>query len=303
MNEDKENSTAVDDFKKWLVSQRKEALGVNKTPPSSSSSNQSTASLAIELAKSLAGEKSDSPISGDIKIQSAPANTQKSIGEIVDSLKKVGITNPYVQAGILGVISKESSFNHKSGEIHYKNTPNTRIREVYGDRVKGLSDSELDALKKDDVKFWDRVYGKDDPTGTSQQYGNTSPGDGLKYRGRGYNGLTFKSNYQRYSDLLKSIGSNVNLVSDPEILDRDSKVAADVVSLYFRDVLNNPVIKRKYGNKDHNDFSNLENATKAASNANAGPGTNIDKGIPKEGTQKALAFARGIDLDNLQTKA
>ena len=89
------------------------------------------------------------------------------------------------------------------------------------------------------------------------------------------------------------------MVSDPEILDRDSKVAADVVALYFRDMLNNPTIKRKYGNKDHNDFSNLENATKAVSNANAGPATNIDKGIPREGTQKALAFARNLDLDNL----
>ena len=80
----------------------------------------------------------------------------------------------------------------------------------------------------------------------------------------------------------------------------DSKVAADVVALYFRDMLNNPTIKRKYGNKDHNDFSNLENATKAVSNANAGPATNIDKGIPREGTQKALAFARNLDLDNLK---
>ena len=292
MNEDKENSSGVDDFKKWLVNQRKEAMGVYST--------QSVSSLASEIEKGLDGKNSTSPVSGEIKLDSSPVNVKKAMGEIIDSLKKAGITNPYVQAGVLGVISKESSFNHKRAEMSYKTTPNSRIREIYGSRVKELSDSELDALKKDDSKFWDRVYGKDDPTGTSQEYGNTSPGDGWKYRGRGYNGLTFKSNYQRYTDLLKSIGSNVNLVSDPEILDRDSKVAADVVALYFRDVLNNPTIKRKYGNKDHNDFSNLENATKAVSNANSGPATNIDKGIPREGTQKALAFARNLDLDNLK---
>ena len=292
MNEDKENSSGVDDFKKWLVNQRKESMGVYST--------QSVSSLASEIEKGLDGKNSTSPVSGEIKLDSSPVNVKEAMGEIIDSLKKAGITNPYVQAGVLGVISKESSFNHKRAEMSYKNTPNSRIREIFGSRVKKLSDSELDALKKDDSKFWDRVYGKDDPTGTSQGYGNTSPGDGWKYRGRGYNGLTFKSNYQRYTDLLKSIGSNVNLVSDPEILDRDSKVAADVVALYFRDMLNNPTIKRKYGNKDHNDFSNLENATKAVSNANAGPATNIDKGIPREGTQKALAFARNLDLDNLK---
>ncbi len=302
MNEDQQNLSAVDDFKRWLVNQRKEALGVYKTQPDMKLT-QTLSSLATEIARSLAGENTNSPVSGNVVLGSAPANTKKAMQEILNALKKVGITNPYVQAAVLGVISKESSFNPESAEISYKNTPNSRIREVYGARVKELSDADLDALKKDDVKFWDRVYGPDDPTGTSQQYGNTNPGDGLKYRGRGYNGLTFKSNYKRYSDLLKLIGSNVDLVSDPEILGRDTKVAADVAALYFRDVLNNSTIKKKYGNKDHNDFSNLETATKAVSNANAGPGTDINKGIPLEGTKKALAFAQSLDLDNLKTSA
>ena len=33
MNEDQQNLSAVDDFKRWLVNQRKEALGVYKTQP------------------------------------------------------------------------------------------------------------------------------------------------------------------------------------------------------------------------------------------------------------------------------
>ncbi len=300
MNEAEENLSGVNDFKTWLVAQRKEAAGVNDSEPNSAHSGQSTSSLASEIAKQLQSGASTSPVAGQVGLPKS-GDKKKAMEEIISSLKKAGIINPYVQAGILGVISKESDFNHARAEMSYKNTPNTRIREVFGDRVKGLTDAQLDDLKKDDVKFWDRVYGKDDPTGTAQKFGHTAPGDGWKYRGRGYNGLTWKSNYQRYTDLLKSIGSNFNLVTDPDILDRNSEAAADVVALFFRDMLNNSVIKKKYGNKDHNDFKDLQTATKAASNANSGPGTNINTGIAGEGTLKALTFAQSLDLDNIKS--
>jgi predicted chitinase len=300
-----ENLSAVDDFKKWLISQSKQTVlgSIGATGPNTNSSYQSNPSVAIDIARQLGIQNSDSPVSGNIKITNQPPDVKGAIQEIVDSLNKFGITNPYIQAGILGVISKESGFNHQRGEISYKNTDNDRIRAFFGKRVSTLSDQELNALKKDDLKFWDRVYGPDDPTGVSQQYGNTQPGDGLKYRGRGYHGLTFKGNYDKFSKILQKHGTNVDLVNNPEILDKDSKVAADVAALYFLEVLNYSVMKRKYGNKNHNDFTNLETATRAASNACAGPGNNIDVGKLGEGTQKALAFARGIDLENLSKTA
>jgi hypothetical protein len=43
----------------------------------------------------------------------------------------------------------------------YKNTSNKRIREIFGDRVKDLSDKELKELKANTHIFWDRVYGPD----------------------------------------------------------------------------------------------------------------------------------------------
>jgi predicted chitinase len=282
------DSPGKESFDKWMDSQIRAAIGTSIYPSQKSVKTSDTTSNL------------ESPVSGQI-ILPGSGNKKKAMQEIISSLNRVGITNPYVQAGILGVVSNESDFSHVTPETSYRITPNVRIREVYGDRVKGLTDAQLDALKKDDVKFWDRVYGKDDPTGTAQKYGHTEPGDGWKYRGRGYNQLTWKSNYQRYTDLLKSIGSNVNLVTDPDILARDSQVAADVVALFFKDVLNNKKMKNKYGNKDHNDFKSLETATKAVSNANSGPGTNINTGIAGEGARKALAFARDLDLDNLQS--
>jgi len=74
-------------------------------------------------------------------------------------MTKAGITNPYTKIGILSVISKESGFIPVN-ELSYGTTPNARIREIFGDRVSSYSETELDALKKDDVKFFDAVYGQ-----------------------------------------------------------------------------------------------------------------------------------------------
>lgn len=290
--------SGVDDFQNWLVKQRKDAFGIKDEQSVKNFGSSSEITRALDA-------KSISPVSGQIDLSSSPVDKKKAMESILASLKKVGITNPYVQAGVLGVCHKEGGFNIQGGEMSYKNTPATRIREVFGKRVRGLSNSEIDTLKKNDVAFWDRVYGVDDPTGMGKRLGNTSPGDGLKYRGRGYNGITFKTGYQKYTDMLKKMNppTNVDLVANPDILEKDLQVAADVAALYFLEGLNNPIIKRKYRNKDHNDFKDLKTATEAVSNANAGPGNNVYAGIIGDGTRKAIAFAQNLDLGNLSKTA
>lgn len=47
--------------------------------------------------------------------------------------------------------------------------------------------------------------------GYQGKYGNDQPGDGQKYRGRGFVQLTFKANYQRFGDAL-----GIDLVDDPD---------------------------------------------------------------------------------------
>lgn len=59
--------------------------------------------------------------------------------------------------------------------------------------------------------------------GRDGRLGNTEPGDGLKYRGRGYIGLTGKSNYARMSDRLglgRQLVENPELAKSPEIASR-----------------------------------------------------------------------------------
>lgn len=53
--------------------------------------------------------------------------------------------------------------------------------------------------------------------------GNTQPGDGARFKGRGYVQLTGRTNYQKYTEL-----SGKDLISSPELLGTDSGLAAFV---------------------------------------------------------------------------
>ena len=53
-----------------------------------------------------------------------------SVIKTIDEAKKAGITNQYAIAGMLAIISKESSFIPKQ-ERAYSGTSNSRIRKVY----------------------------------------------------------------------------------------------------------------------------------------------------------------------------
>jgi len=59
--------------------------------------------------------------------------------------------------------------------------------------------------------------------------GNTTLGDGVKYKGRGYIQLTGKSNYKYYG---KKIG--IDLLNNPDLA-LDPKVSADILALYFKE--------------------------------------------------------------------
>jgi putative chitinase len=211
------------------------------------------------------------------------SDTNKIIEKIIKALNRNGITNQFVQKAILATAAKESGFK-STREASYIKTPPKRIREIFGSRFKDLTDDQIEELKKDETKFWDRVYGGEFG---KKQLGNINPGDGAKFIGRGFNGLTGRKNYQIYSDMLKKSGINVDLIQNPEALENNPDIAAEVNALYFLRRLSDPIIKRKYGNSNPNDFKNFETALKAAVNANAGPGTDISTGFAKQSYESA----------------
>jgi predicted chitinase len=277
-------------FMQFLVNKRREARGLS----------------ALQGVKPKADEVVDiqdvpgvSPVKGELDLESPSVPEKEMVMKIVTALIKYGIVNPLVQKAILSVIGKESGFKINRDEVSYKNTENSRIRKIFGKRVKDLSDDELTDLKKNDTKFWDRVYGPDDPTGMSQKYGNTSKGDGSKYLGRGFNGITFKSNYKKYMDLLNKNGTVADLVNNPKLL-YDPEIAAEVNALYFADGLSSKLSKKKYGNDDPNDFKDFKTALKAATNANAGWGKDIEG---SEDLRRAEAYSAKFDVTDISKMA
>ncbi|MFN3314726.1 MAG: peptidoglycan-binding protein [Hyphomonas sp.] len=59
--------------------------------------------------------------------------------------------------------------------------------------------------------------------------GNTQPGDGWKYRGRGFIQLTGRNNYTRYSE-----AAGIDLVNDPDIIRRDLKKSIEVAAAFWK---------------------------------------------------------------------
>ena len=77
---------------------------------------------------------------------------------------------------------------------------------------------------------WKREFASGKAYEGRSDLGNTSPGDGVKYKGRGYIQITGKANYKSYDEYLKSKGYNDNVVANPELL--EGKFAADC-SVWF----------------------------------------------------------------------
>jgi putative chitinase len=194
---------------------------------------------------------------------------------LYDAMDKYGITNKFAREAILGVISKESA--SAKSEISYANTSNGRIRTVFGSRVSGMSDSELDKLKANPERFFNKVYAN------IIGNGDEASGDGYKYRGRGFNGITGKGNYESLQKLYK--GGSIDIVKNPELLDRPD-IAAEFAILYF-------VRSFDKRNKSINDYSNIEDAVRDFAQANHGWGRSIDDSeIGREGYAKALDYSK-----------
>lgn len=194
---------------------------------------------------------------------------------VVDEMEKMGITNKNTQAAILAVVSKESAFYPQS-ESSYKSTSNDRIRKIFGSRVPA-DDSKLNALKQNDVAFFDAVYGG--------RYGNL-PNEGYKYRGRGFNQLTFKGNYSSISNRI-----GVDIISNPDLVNRID-VASKVLIDYFL---------REFSKKgiDINSFTDSKTALKRVFESNRGFGKGSIDSVPDVTGGYNTALSRIEDFDKI----
>jgi predicted chitinase len=184
-----------------------------------------------DLSKFIKGEDVEEIIQGILDLSSAGLSSEQrsNVVLLIKMMEDNGITNPYTQVGILSVIGKESGFVPKS-EDTYCGSDEDRIIKVFKSRGR-----KCKSLKCDDEKFFECVYGVD----SGASLGNTQPGDGYKYRGRGFNQITGRSNYKKYG-----YESNPEELNNPE-------GAADAAIKFLTKGGSLPDFKSKKGATDH----------------------------------------------------
>lgn len=224
---------------------------------------------AVLFGKSPSRSVTSNSFSFDQKIKHEYTGEKaKNIQILVEEMEKAGIKNPYSQIAILSVIGKESNFIPKSEKMNYSAG---RLAEVWrkfsktgSTAPKGQGNSyknELaDQYANNPEKLANYVYGG--------KYGNgpESSGDGWKYRGRGFNQITFKDSYRKYGNLL-----GLDLVGNPDLLN-DPTVAARAAIAFLLE-------RFKSKGLDPNSFKSQEPAITAFAHANAGWGNDPGKAI------------------------
>jgi putative chitinase len=149
--------------------------------------------------------------------------------ELVIAMRKWGVgKTPEDRAHFLGQCDHETGGFAITAENlkAYGGTSASRIREVFKSRVAKYTDAQIDSIKKDETKWGDIVYGPG--TGVGQSLGNTSTGDGAKYKGRGWIQITGKSCYIGFS---KDDSPKKDYVSQPQLV--EARMAASDASCWF----------------------------------------------------------------------
>jgi putative chitinase len=204
---------------------------------------------------------------------------QLANAKLIDTaLVEMKLSNPFLRAGILAVVSKESGFIPQS-EIGYAHTDNSVIRRVFGWLFNGWTDERINALKKSDVDFFNYVYG---PLRT--ELGNTKPGDGYRFRGQGFHQLTTRPGFQKTGE-----GINVDLIAHPEKM-LEPETAAKALAFGFRSAIVSAQwsgkFLRQYGIVTTSQIAKIEIGAHVAHWANAGFGIK-----PENDPTKAYAIA------------
>jgi predicted chitinase len=179
-----------------------------------------------------------------------------------------GITDEKTQIALLANIKKESGFKPISENLNYTST--ARLKEVFPSKTKNLSDEELKRYTNNPEGLAELVYGG--------RMGNTEPGDGFKYRGRGFIQLTGKNNYASMGAAL-----NLPLVDNPDLAN-EPVVAARIAARYIKDA------------NLRKSFNTQEEANRAVTQSIGGRNLNLDSGYGATLLSKVNSYAGDITL-------
>ena len=176
-------------------------------------------------------------------------------GLVLSALVAAGYSKS-AQANIMANVEKESNFNPRSEEIPKPE----KIFSMFGPpgvkggqpengknkvRFQTLQDAQ-DIVAAGPEAYFNKVY--------DGRMGNTSPGDGYKYRGRGFIQITGKDMYNRIG---KMIGED--LVSNPDSANKP-EIAAKIIPAFFQ-------LKLKERKLNIEDYDNIDKVNEVVGSA------------------------------------
>ena len=219
-----------------------------------------------------------------------PINSKQVIDSLSTAQKQLTTQPKVIQIASLSVIGKETGGIPHTENINYSTTDNSRIRALFGSRVAGLTDAQLDAAKKDQYQFAELIYGTKADKIAKLGLGNTQPGDGYKFRGRGFNQLTGRAAYAKYSKV-----AGVDLVANPDALNNPD-IAAKVNAAYLQDRI--PSMAKKMGINPNN--LTQTQANQLITNITAGTEPrNLTKGTFAEQFAKVTSYSQNSTITKI----
>ena len=137
-------------------------------------------------------------------------------GVIVNALKENGINSPKAHANVLATVKAESNFKPQSENLYYSSAE--QIQKTFGkNRIPTLEFAQQ--FVKNPEALANYVYKSTD--------GNSAPGDGFKYRGRGFIQHTGKNQYAAISKF-----TGIDVLSNPDALN-SPEVAAKAIPWFL----------------------------------------------------------------------
>ena len=155
-----------------------------------------------------------------------PSNAKPGIDALNSAMTAGAITGKYARAAILGIAGGESGWIPQAEGYSYSAEA---LAAVFSKTFKNKPDmaAKYGRWKGSREAFFDYVYA---PENNGGALGNTQPGDGGKFYGRGFIQITGRANYTRYARL-----SGVDILGQPDLLNNDLMVSAQTAVAYFKD--------------------------------------------------------------------
>jgi predicted chitinase len=159
--------------------------------------------------------------------------TKERETQISKAADAAGITDPKEKASFMGNMAHESAGFTSLNEGKYSAK---KVWEMRGKTLskKGVTLEQMQASEAKGGKgaMYEYMY-SDKYRDKGSKMGNDQEGDAEKFKGRGFVQLTGKNNYKDMSSRLQKVGTNVDLVKNPELAE-DPKIAAQIATIFWK---------------------------------------------------------------------